>query len=406
MIKKFARSLLVGLAIAAAVQSAHAGVVGIPGTEDVQTLLGANDRGDLLWNIKSNYGYGLRLSTKDTSGAYTHTAIDATVPGKGWATAALANKGDAAWLGADSAMVNNIYNYDAVTRVARQLTFYTGLPWDLSNTSGITKWPPKISDDGNTAWSVFYRLCNGCSDGGYHIDYFDKSANQTIRLTATPKASGTIALNRNGDAYWFELATDGAWELRKFDVVTRATSIVTRRPVGTGVPSTGSFSLAANDLGYIVWTEVVAGTSQSDVFLFDASANVVLRVTNTPGNKYATRINAVGDIAWKNGPQVWIYDQRTLSAVLINAKSDNHENLALNDMGEVAWSHVPSEYRDEMHLYKRATASDVRVAPGDAYPMEISPILTGSGDLFYERKWGTDWKLSQIMRATRDFTCN
>lgn len=397
MIKKFVVALLVGLTIAAAVQSAQAGVVGIPGTEDVQTLLGANDRGDLLWNIKSNYGYGLRLSTKDTSGAYTHTAIDATVPGKGWATAALANNGDAAWLGVDSTNAFNIYHYDAITHVASPLTFFT-TPW-----SPVTI--PQISDSGNIVWSVFYPNYYG---GANHIHYFDKATNQTIRLTATPNAQGrSYALNRSGDAYWFELATDGVWELRKFDVVTRTTSIVTRRPVGTGVPSnSGSFSLAANDFGYIVWTEVVAGTSQSDVFLFDSRDNVVLRVTNTPGNKYAARINAVGDIVWKNGFQVWIYDQRTLSAVLINAKSDSNENLALNDMGEVAWSHAPSGYQDEMHLYKRATASDVRVAPGVAYPMEISPILTGSGDLFYVSKWGTDWKLSQIMRATRDLTCN
>ena len=350
-----------------------------------------------MWSTRA--GVGLSLSTKDASGVYAHTVIDATVPGKGWDYSSLSSNGDAAWLGKDSANIQNIYLYDAVTRVARPLTFYTAV------IPGRFSAAPQIGGNGSTAWATFVPLCNGCADGGLQIDYFDKPTSQTIRLNATPNAALSIALNGRGDAYWLERAADGAWELRKFDAQTRTTSTTTRRPAGTGTPSTG-FSLAVNDFGDIAWAEVVAGTSQIDLFLFDQRANAVRRITNTPGGKYAMRINAAGSIVWKTENQVWMYDSRSANAVLINAQSDYSAGLALNDMGEVAWSYHPSDVINEMHLHKRATAGDVRVRPGVAYPIEFSPALSGSGELFFVSTWGLDASQGEIVRSTRDFTCN
>lgn len=395
MIKKFLRTLLVGLAVAATVQSAQAGSVVIPGTQNVKELLGTNDRGDLLWTARiSPYWY---LSTKDASGVYTHVEVDATVAGKGGGYASLANNGDVVWYGVDPAtQVKNIYHYDAVTRTARALTSSTTTTATMAGLSGF----PQIGGNGSTAWLTFVPLCSGCADGAYQIDYFDKPTSQTIRLSATAVASNRIALNRRADAYWFERAADGALELRKFDALTRTTSILTRR---LAAALENSAALAVNDSGDVIWTEMIDGPNRTDIFLFNQRTNTVRRITDTLGRKHDIRINAGGDIAWQTESQVWLYDQRSEKAVLINAQSSWGVGLALNDMGELAWTYRPNEIYPEMHLYKRATAGDVRVRPEFYHPSEYGATFSGSGDLFF---------LSSgvggigIVRSTRDFTCN
>lgn len=394
MIKRFLKTLLVGLAVAAAVQSAQAGSVGIPGTGNVQTLLGTNDRGDLLWSARTSpYLY---LSTKNASGVYTHLAVDATVPGKGWGYSNLANNGDVAWYGVDPAtQVKNIYHYDAVTRTARALTSSTTTTATIAGLSG----PPQIGGYGSTAWATFVPLCSGCADGTYQIDYFDKPTSQTIRLSATAAAPNRIALNRRDDAYWFERAADGALELRKFNALTRATSVITRRLAATLTVE----ALAVNDSGDVIWTEMIDGPNRTDLFLFNQRTNTVRRITDTPGRKHAARINAGGDIAWQTEREAWLYDQRSEKSVLINARSSWGGGLALNDMGEVAWTYADNEIYPEVHLYKRATAVDVRVRPEVFAPNEFGAMLSGSGDVFFlNNKAGS----IGIVRSTRDFTCN
>ncbi|WP_088285299.1 hypothetical protein [Ideonella sp. A 288] len=387
MIESWMRKLVVGLSVAACALGTSAGVVEIPGTEGVLTLLGTNDRGDLLWSPRSG---GLRMSTRDAAGTYTHLAIDAAVMGKGWAYTSLAANGDAVWLGIDSAGVQNIYYYDATTKASRALTI------DAARYN-----MPQIGGNGNAAWPSYVPLCNGCADGAFHIYYLHKASGQITRLSAAAQASLPIAMNARGDAYWFERAADGTTEIRRHNATTRVTTVAVRRPAGTG-----GRSIAVSDFGELAWTEGVAGTSQVDVFAYDPRGGGVRRITNTPAEDSTVRINAIGDLVWRVGPQVWQHDRRAVRNTMIGANGTYGGNYAMNDLGEVAWSKQLSDYVVEMHFYKRATAGDVAVRPGQPFPMEGQPAVNAAGDVFYVTSWGTDWLQSRIVRATRDFICN
>lgn len=376
------------LLAAALALPAAAGVAEMPGTDGVQTLIGVNDRGDVLWSPTSG---GLRLSSKDAVGVYTHTAIDATVAGKGWAYSALAANGDAVWLGREPNNVHNIYFYDAATRSARALT---------TGTATRAYWPA-IGGNGHAAWQQWVPLCNGCADGGYHIDYFDKTANQVVRLTAVARADVYVVMNLRGDAYWFERASDNLLDVRRYDALTRLVSVVARRPAGTV-----GRSLAVNDFGDVVWTELMAGTSRTDVFMWDQRSAAVRRITDTPAEDIGVRINAVGDLLWRAGPEMWTYNRRTEQARLVSNRATYNGDYAFNELGEIAWTKAPSDYIREMHYYKRANGADERVRPAQPYPMETQPALNGAGELFFVSAWGTDWLQRRIVRATREFNGN
>lgn len=381
----FLRGVAAALSLATAALATQAGVTEIPGTDGVQSLIGANARGDLLWHPS---GFGLRLSTRDAAGTYTHTAIDATVAGKGWFYSQLAANGDAVWMGMEPGNVLNIFHWDATTRTARALT---------TGPSSRIHWP-HIGGNGNATWPQFVPLCTGCADGGYHVNYFDKASGVITRLTAAPRAAIGFAMNHRGDAWWFERASDNVWELRRYDALARLISVVTRRPAGTR-PS----GLRTNDFGDATWVEYAEATGRYDVHLADQRSASVMRITDNPAEESDLRINAVGDLAWRAGPELHTYNRRTGQTTLVSNRAPYTGDFAFNELGELAWTKAPSDYIREMHYYKRADGSDVRVRPSQPYPMEIQPALTPSGEVFYVTASGMDWLQRRIVRATRDF---
>jgi hypothetical protein len=372
---------------------AYADVTEIPGTDGVQKVFGANDRGEIMWLQGGDPG-NIMLSSRTEAG-YEHVQINATVPGQGSQYGAFGQNGDAIWLQYDG-----LYHYDAATGFAQRLTNYPI----------VSSWYPRytqsyIAGNGNAAWPLIYPRCGWCSGDSSHIDYFDKTAGVVSRLTAAPNAAHTVAMTARGDAYWIELAADKALLIRRYDPATQDTTTVVQRPVGTAFIAGDRETLAVNDSGDIAWIERSAGTSQQDIFAYDQRSGTVKRITETPVAETGLKTNAVGDIVWRTDSQLWLYDHRNQASVMISGQSIYNSEYSLDDLGNVAWTYS-QEPITKVHYYTRATSTDVTVRPDLSYGKEGDPKLNAAGEIFFVSRSQNGYVQKRIVHATRSFLCN
>ena len=65
------------------------------------------------------------------------------------------------------------------------------------------------------------------------------------------------------------------------------------------------------DFGDATWVEYTSTTGRYDVFLADQRSASVMRITDNPAEEGDLRINAVADIAWRAGPELYTYNRRS-----------------------------------------------------------------------------------------------
>lgn len=395
--KKLLCLLATSAALFAAQAPAHAGIADIAGTESVQNLLGANDRGDLFWQRTGDNA--MFQSRRGASGTYQHTRVNLSFPGFGSGYGQLAANGDAVWLQFNAWPASNIYHFDAATGASRQLTFYTPIATSPRLYPAVQ--PPVVAASGNAAWGVWYPFCNGCADGGYHIEYFNKATGLATRITTEARGLGAPTFNSRNQVFWFELGADQLVRLRRFDPLTGVTSILLTRPAGTRAST-----VLVNDLGDMAWLEISLTNYQSDVWTYDQRLQAVRRITTDGSGSTSLRLNAMGDLAWQSGPSIWQFDRRTDTTRRLTTQSSYNSDYFMNDLGDMAWSFIPQEGKAAMQYTTRATAEQIAVGGTQTYPLETQPRINGAGDLFYVRRPTPGSTFNVITRAARSFLCN
>lgn len=367
-------------------QLAHAEVLEIPGSDDVNILIDVNDRGDVLWLKSAAAPNTLMKTSPDGQGGYVHVAVNDMVSATGSAVASLSSNGDITWSGYASGQPH-IFFYDDSTGTASQLT----------PPGTVRPWGPVISGNGDAAWTTQPSLYSNM-----HVEYYTKSDGLITRLTASASAVTQPAMNHGGDAFWFEKSGSGDFDLRKYDAEAQTTSTLLVRPIGTTLRR-----VHASESGDVAWIEVVAGEGIPDLFLYDARDGSVERITNSTHEENNVQFNRAGDLVWNAVGDIWFLDRRTQQPKLIDsAQAANSGNFALSDMGETAWSDQVG-LGSEVRLFSNATNSYHDVVGVEPYQIENHPKMNAAGDLYFRVEWITGGVTqSRIVRATRQFECN
>ncbi|EHR69609.1 hypothetical protein BurJ1DRAFT_0728 [Burkholderiales bacterium JOSHI_001] len=374
--KRFVTTLALAFSLGATALPAAAAIVEVTGTVGATRMTMANNRGDVFWAIGSN----VYLSRR-TAGVYQTYQLNAGLPGQhNDLYAQLNDAGDVVWT-AVVAGVNQIFYFDSRTLTARQLTFGTA----------SRSWP-RIGANGNAAWTWFINPAAG--NGQAYLEYFDRAANQVVSVNSAPTAMGSwaIAFQSNGDLFWIDRPSY-AMAVMKFNATARTNSLVVQR-TGTS-PASGQ--LEVNDFGDMVWREINNG--QYDLAYRNVQTGSVALLTSTAAEEGSIRLNYAGDVLYKVGPSILLFDRRRATTTTVTANSGGYgDELRFNDAGDVVWAQKYGVAGTSVYVYNRVNATTAKVT-AVSYDQEYFPWITGGGDVFYLKtnSAGTD---GRIMRAS------